>query len=117
WQEFHQVTLPWIGAIAIVGTLALLIVFYLWRGMVKIESGRSGRTIVRFNALERFVHWMTATCFIILAISGLNITFGRSLRLPLLGPEAFTVWSEAAKYAHNYFSFPFTLGVVMIFLM
>ena len=32
------------------------------RGMVRIESGRSGRTIVRFNAAERFVHWMTATC-------------------------------------------------------
>ena len=45
--------------------------------MVRIESGRSGRTIVRFNAFERFVHWMTATCFIVLAISGLNITFGK----------------------------------------
>ena len=47
--------------------------------MVRIEGGRSGRTIVRFNAFERFVHWMTATCFIILAISGLNITFGKPL--------------------------------------
>ena len=88
--------------------------FYLWRGMVKIERGRSGRTIVRFNAFERFVHWMTATCFIILAISGLNITFGKSLLLPLLGPEAFTAWSQWGKYAHNYLSFPFTIGVVLI---
>ena len=76
WRHFHQVTLPWIGGIAIVGMLALLVVFYLVRGMVRIESGRSGRTVVRFNSLERLVHWMTASCFIILALSGLNITFG-----------------------------------------
>jgi formate dehydrogenase subunit gamma len=117
WRYFHSVTLRWIGGIAILGMLALLVGFYLWRGMVKLKSGRSGRTIMRFNAFERFVHWMTATCFIILALSGLNITFGRPLLLPLIGPEAFTTWSEAAKYAHNYLSFPFTIGVVLIFMM
>jgi formate dehydrogenase subunit gamma len=117
WRRFHQITLRWIGAIAILGVLALLIVFYLWRGMVRIEGGRSGRTIVRFNGFERFIHWMTATCFIVLAISGLNITFGKSLLLPLIGAEAFTGWSQWAKYAHNYLSFPFTIGVVAIFLM
>ena len=117
WRHFHQVTLRWIGGVVIIGILAVLIVFYLRRGMVKIESGRSGRTIVRFNGFERFVHWMTATCFVILALSGLNITFGKPLLLPLIGPESFTAWSQWAKYAHNYLSFPFTLGVILIFLM
>jgi len=117
WRHFHEVTLRWIGGVVIIGILAVLIVFYLWRGMVRIESRRSGRTIVRFNAFERFVHWMTATCFIILALSGLNITFGRPLLLPLIGPDSFTAWSQWAKYAHNYLSFPFTLGVILIFLM
>jgi formate dehydrogenase subunit gamma len=117
WRHFHEVTLRWLGAIAILGMLVLLVVFYLARGMVRLESGRSGRTIVRFNGFERFVHWMTATCFIVLAISGLNITFGKLLLLPLMRPEAFSAWSEWAKYAHNYLSFPFTLGVVLIFFM
>jgi formate dehydrogenase subunit gamma len=117
WRQFHQVTLPGIGAIAILGMLVLLVAFYLIRGMVKIESGRSGRVLVRFNAFERFVHWMTATCFIILAISGLNVTFGRKLLLPLIGADAFSAWSQWAKYAHNYLSFPFTLGVILIFLI
>jgi formate dehydrogenase subunit gamma len=117
WRYFSQVTLRWIGGIAILGILAVLVAFYLWRGMVRIQSGRSGRTIVRFNAFERFVHWMTATCFIVLAVSGLNITFGVPLLLPLMNPEAFSAWSEWAKYAHNYLSFPFTLGVILIFLM
>jgi formate dehydrogenase subunit gamma len=117
WRHFHEVTLRWIGAVAILGILAVLVAFYLWRGMVRIQSGRSGHTIVRFNAAERFVHWMTASCFIVLALSGLNITFGRPLLLPLMSPEAFTAWSEWAKYAHNYLSFPFTLGVILIFFM
>ena len=117
WQQFHNGILRWIGGIAILGMLAVLIVFYLWRGMVKIQSGRSGRAVVRFNAFERFVHWMTATCFVILAITGLNVTFGRPLFASTAGTEAFSDWSQWAKYIHNYLSFPFTIGVVLIFLM
>jgi formate dehydrogenase subunit gamma len=117
WRQFHEVTLRWIGAIAILGMLVLLVAFYLIRGQVKLESGFSGRRIVRFNAFERFVHWMTATCFIILALSGLNITFGKTLLLPLLGEPGFANWAQWAKYAHNYLSFPFTIGVFCIFLM
>jgi formate dehydrogenase subunit gamma len=60
---------------------------------------------------------MTATCFVILAISGLNITFGKELLLPLMGPGAFSTWSQTLKYLHNYLSFPFTIGVVLILLM
>src|SRR5215470_4733210 len=117
WRQFHQVTLRWIGAIVILGMLAVLLLFYLIRGMVRLEKGRSGRTLVRFNAFERFVHWMTATCFVVLAISGLNVTFGKELLTPLLGPEGFATWAQFAKYAHNYLSFPFSIGVVLMFLM
>src|ERR1043165_9909788 len=60
WRHFHEVTLRWSGGLVIIGILAVLIVFYLWRGMVRIESGRSGRILVRFNGFERFTHWMTA---------------------------------------------------------
>src|SRR3954469_31014 len=117
WRQFHEVTLRWIGAIVILGMLVILLAFYFTRGQVKLESGFSGRRILRFNAFERFVHWMTATCFIILALSGLNITFGRPLLIPLIGLEAFSDWSQWAKYAHNYLSFPFTIGVILIFLI
>jgi formate dehydrogenase subunit gamma len=117
WREFHEVWLPRIGGTAILGMLVLLVLFYLYRGMVRIEEGRSGRKLVRFKAYERFVHWMTATCFVALAVSGLNITFGKDLLLPLVGPEAFASWSQWAKYAHNYLSFPFTIGVITIMLM
>ncbi|HEY4855540.1 MAG TPA: formate dehydrogenase subunit gamma [Xanthobacteraceae bacterium] len=117
WRHFHEVTLRWIGAVSIIGMLVVLVGFYLIRGMVRLESGRSGRVLVRFNGFERLLHWMTASCFIVLAISGLNVTFGKELLLPWMGPDAFSTWSQWAKYAHNYLSFPFTMGVVLIFLM
>lgn len=117
WRYFHEAILPKIGAVAILGMLVLLVGFYMWRGMVRIEGGRSGRKIIRFNGFERFIHWMTASCFIVLELTGLNITFGKILLLPLLGAEAFATWSQWGKYAHNFLSFPFTLGVIVIILM
>ncbi len=117
WRQFHEITLAWIGGIAILGMLALLTIYYLWHGTVRIESGRSGRTIARFNAFERFVHWLTGFSFVILGITGLNISFGKRLLLPLMSPEAFSAWSEWAKFAHNYLSFAFTIGLVLMFLI
>ena len=117
WREYREGTLPLIGTIAMLGMIVLLAIFFMVRGMVRIRSGRSGVNIVRFNAFERFVHWMTATCFILMALTGLNVTFGRVALLPLVGPEAFSTWSLAGKYIHNFLSFPFTLGVILIFFM
>src|SRR5690606_19337856 len=35
WRAFHEQTLYWTGAVAIVGMLALLVFFYLRRGMIR----------------------------------------------------------------------------------
>jgi formate dehydrogenase subunit gamma len=117
WRQFHTVTLKWIGGISIIGMLVVLVLFYLWRGPMRVKSGYSGINILRFDVLERFVHWLTAVTFVILGITGLNITFGRVLLLPWMGPDAFSAWSEWAKYVHNYLSFGFTLGVLLMFVM
>jgi formate dehydrogenase subunit gamma len=114
WDHFHEVTLYWLGAIVILGTLAALAAAYFVLGRLRISAGRSGRTVPRFKAFERFVHWLTAVSFVVLGISGLNVTFGKHLLLPLIGNDAFSVLSQAAKYAHNFTSFPFVLGLVLI---
>ena len=114
WEHFHQVTLHWLGGIAILGTLAALAAAYFVVGRLRISAGRSGRKVLRFKAFERFVHWVTAVSFVVLGITGLNITFGKRLLLPLIGNDAFSAFSQAAKYAHNFISFPFVLGLVLI---
>ncbi len=105
------------GSWLILGMVCVLIAFYLTRGKIMVDSGLSGRTIERFNAFERFVHWLTAGAFVVLAVSGLNITYGRYVLMPLLGPDLFASLAALLKYAHNYLSFAFMLGVALMFVM
>jgi formate dehydrogenase subunit gamma len=117
WDYFHEVLLHWGGAIVILGTIALLGLAYIIIGRVRIAEGRSGRKILRFKAFERFSHWLTAVSFVILGLTGLNITFGKIVLLPLIGPEAFSDVSQAAKYVHNFISFAFVAGLILIIVM
>jgi formate dehydrogenase subunit gamma len=117
WDHFHEVTLRWIGAIAILGTLAGLAAAYLILGRIRISGGRSGRKVPRFTSFERFSHWLTAVSFVVLGLTGLNITFGKVLLRPLIGPDAFSAFAQVAKYVHNYISFSFVLGLVLIIAM
>ena len=117
WRDFQRSTLPIIGGVAIIGMLVVLAIFLMVRGRIRVEHGLSGRKILRFAAFERFTHWLTASCFIVLALSGLNISFGRVLILPLFGAEAFATMSAYAKYAHDYLAFPFAIGVIIMFLI
>jgi formate dehydrogenase subunit gamma len=114
WDHFHEVTLYWVGAIVILGTLAALAAAYFLLGRLRISAGRSGRKVLRFKAVERFAHWLTAVSFVVLGITGLNITFGKHVLLPLIGYDAFAAFSEASKYVHNFTSFAFVLGLVLI---
>ena len=117
WRNFHRSWLPWIGGIAILGMTALLALFFFARGRIRVDKGFSGVTLLRFASFERFSHWMTATCFIILGLSGLNISFGKSLLLPLFGAEAFSAVSHWGKLAHNYLAFPFMFGIAIMFIV
>ena len=114
WDYFHEVILHWLGAIVILGMLALLALAYLVMGRIRIASGRSGRKVMRFTGFERFSHWLTAVSFVLLGLTGLNITFGKLVLLPVIGPEAFSDFAQTAKYVHNFVSFSFVLGLALI---
>jgi formate dehydrogenase subunit gamma len=117
WDYFHEVLLHWGAAIVILGTIALLALAYLIVGRIRIAAGRSGRKILRFKAFERFSHWLTALSFVILGLTGLNITFGKLVLLPIVGWDAFSEISEVAKYLHNFTSFAFMAGLVLIIVI
>ena len=118
WRHFHEVTLRWIGGIVIIGILAVLVIFYLWRGMVRIESGRSGRTIVRFNALRAVRALDDGNLFHHSRALGAQHNLRQASAVAAhRAPKPLPPGREWAKYAHNYLSFPFTIGVILIFLM
>jgi formate dehydrogenase subunit gamma len=116
WAASNQGVLHTVGSIAIIGMLLALIAFFVTKGKIKISKGASGKTITRFGSIERMNHWMTATSFIILGFSGLNVTFGKSVVMPIIGAEAFSSLSAFFKLCHNFLGFPFMLGVILMFL-
>ena len=114
WDYFHEVLLHWLGAIVILGMIAVLAAAYLIMGRLRISKGRSGQKVRRFSAFERFSHWLTAISFVVLGLTGLNITFGKIVLLPLVGPDTFSDVAQAAKYVHNLTSFSFVAGLALI---
>ncbi len=117
WRAFHQGSLPTIAGVAILGMTALLALFFLVRGRIRVEKGFSGRTVTRFGGLDRFVHWVTAGSFVVLALSGLNLSFGKSLIAPLFGEDTFAMLAGWGKVSHNYIAFPFMVGVALMLVI
>jgi formate dehydrogenase subunit gamma len=117
WRNFRNGPVSRYGAWGMLGIVVALALFFTLRGRIKIEKGVAGVKIERFNFIERFGHWLTAVSFIVLALTGLNILYGRQVLLPILGKDAFSTMTMAGKYAHNYIAFAFMAGLVMIFIM
>jgi formate dehydrogenase subunit gamma len=117
WAAQQGGTVKTLNVVLLLGTLALLVAFYMFRGKIRLENGFSGRTIQRFNAVERFAHWMMAATFIVLAVTGLNLLFGRAVVLPLVGEGAFGTLSAWGKIAHNYVAWPYMLALAIVFVV
>jgi formate dehydrogenase subunit gamma len=117
WRATHEGILRWLGGLSILGMAGGLMLFYINKGKIRMSKAASGKTLTRFNGLERFTHWLTASTFLVLAASGLNVTFGKFIIQPWLGDAAFGPWSQFAKFSHNYLSFPFMLGVALMLLL
>jgi formate dehydrogenase subunit gamma len=117
WRAIRNGPLSTYGVWALLGMIALLALFFVVRGRIRIEAGPSGHLIERFGGIERFAHWLTATTFVVLALTGLNMLYGRYTLLPLLGPEIFAALLLGGKLAHNYLAFGFMLGLVMMFVL
>ncbi|MFQ5766169.1 MAG: formate dehydrogenase subunit gamma, partial [Rhodospirillales bacterium] len=117
WRNFKNGPLSQFGGWLLLAVVVVLAAFRLIRGQIKIDHGPSGRTIERFNGLERGTHWVTASSFIILGLTGLNVLYGRYVLKPVLGADAFAALTYWGKIAHNYIAFAFIAGIIMMFVL
>ena len=133
WLETRQSTLPTYTIYALLAILILLTLFLLIRGRIRIMSGWSSIKIERFSFIERFGHWLLATSFIVLAITGLVLLFGREYLIPALdwahvkmnpdaiepnyGKGAYAWFAGIGKWLHGNIAWAFMISLVMIFVM
>jgi formate dehydrogenase subunit gamma len=117
WRAVRNGPVSIYGVWLLGGVLVLLALFFALRGRIRIESGFSGRLIQRFNDVERFAHWLTASSFVILGLTGLNMLYGRYVIQPWLGKDGFSTLTEWGKYAHDFLGFAFIAGIVMILVI
>jgi formate dehydrogenase subunit gamma len=106
-----RVPLATIGGFLFTLALLAIAVFYLWRGPIKTHSPPTGRLIERFTVVERAVHWSVAITFVTLAVTGLCLTFGKAVLLPLIGYTLFSWLAILAKNLHNF------VGPVLVVLL
>ena len=116
WLEFREGPLKNYGGYLILAMLGVLLLFYILRGRIRIEGEKTGTTVERFKPLERFGHWLLASSFIVLAITGLASLFGRVALIPIFGKEAFSAYAWVGKWVHNNISWAFMLALVWVFL-
>lgn len=114
WLDFRSGPVRTYGGYLLLGMLALLTVFYVLRGKIMIDGELSGKTIQRFKFIERFAHWLLGGSFIVLAITGLVLLFGRVAVIPWLGHDAYAVLASGGKWVHNNISWAFMVGLIMV---
>lgn len=100
---------PWVLA----AVLLAILLYFLIHGRTRIEPPRSGRMVERWSAGERLIHWYTAILFILLAITGLSLLFGRAALIPLFGLPGFAAYAQIAKLIHNWSGPLFIVGVIL----
>lgn len=116
-EAWRQVRNRWIipygGSLLLIATLALAL-FYWRKGALGGHEPDTGRVIERFTPLERAAHWTNAIAFVVLAVSGIVMAFGKFFLLPVLGSTLFGWLSYALKNAHNFAGPLFAVSLVIV---
>jgi formate dehydrogenase subunit gamma len=112
WRALRVPVVFWGGMLTALAILGLA-VFYLIRGPLDVppEEKRDGRLIERFSPLDRYAHWFVAITWVTLAITGLILSLGKSVLLPLIGYTLFSWLAILAKNLHNFVG-PFLIVAV-----
>ncbi len=105
------------GGLLIVAALLAVFAYYWWRGPIGVHAQPTGKLLKRFSDAERLTHWTVAISVCILGVTGLIISYGKYILLPIVGYTLFSWIAIFAKNLHNFVSPVFIFGLpVMIVL-
>ena len=114
WRHFRMNELIPMAAMLLALVLGVIVAFRVMRGKIPIQAGRSGKKIRRFSDFQRYVHWTTATLFVLLGVTGLVLLFGRHVLLPIFGPDAFGVVALVCKRIHDFAGPVFAVALAIL---
>ena len=116
WRQVrNQWIIPYGGSLLLIVALAIGL-FYWRKGSLGGHEPDTGRMIERFTPLERAAHWTNAIAFVVLAVSGLVMAFGKFFLLPVLGHTLFGWLSFALKNAHNFAGPLFAVSLLIVII-
>jgi len=101
WRAAHA-SLTVFGGFLFALALAALAVFYFFRGPITVATKPGDRVIERFSLADRCAHWLLAITWVSLAITGLILSLGKAVLLPLIGYTLFSWLAILAKTVHNF---------------
>ena len=116
WRELRP-PLVLTGGLIVAATLLVLFGYYRWRGPISLSAKPTGRFIRRFSDPDRFAHWSMGISFAVLAATGLAMTFGKYLLLPVLGYTLFSWVAAIAKTTHNFVAPVFLLTLPLFIVL
>ena len=116
WRQLRNDEIKPKGKWALGITLLVLLGVYLLFGQIKIEQPRTGNLIERWRKFDRYLHWIVAVLFIILALTGLSILYGRYFLPDVMGDSGFAAYLQLAKSSHNYLGVLFAICFVLMML-
>ncbi|MES2979614.1 MAG: formate dehydrogenase subunit gamma [Pseudomonadota bacterium] len=116
WRQVRNNWLiPYGGALLLI-VLGAIALFYVSKGTIRQHGANTGRKIERFTPFERSAHWSNAIAFVILAVSGIVMAFGKFFLLPVMGLTLFGWLSYALKNMHNFAGPVFAVSLFIIFV-
>ncbi len=117
WRALRVPIAFWGGMMVALGVLGLAL-FYLIRGPLDIGKAekRGGRMIERFTPMDRYAHWLLAIAWVTLAITGLILSLGKLVLLPLIGYTLFSWLAILAKNLHNFVGPVLIVAVPLLFI-
>jgi formate dehydrogenase subunit gamma len=114
WRQVrNNVIVPYGGALLVIVALAIAM-FYWRKGPLGGHERDTGRLIERFTPFERSAHWVNAIAFVVLAVSGIVMAWGKYVLLPVLGGTLFGWLTYALKNAHNFAGPLFSVSLVIV---
>lgn len=118
-EAWRQVRNHWLipyGGSLVFITLLAIALFHWRRGPLGHSPNSGHGPIERFTPFERAAHWTNAIAFVVLAVSGLVMAFGKFILLPVIGSALFGWLTYALKTAHNIVGPLFAVSLAFVVL-